>query len=148
MTITFSRRRFVGAVGATGLAGTLPLSALAEFAGAAPPDSNEGLLLTVFLRGGNDGLNTLGPFDSGVYNDQRLSLAVSPSSSTSAGSGLWFHPSLTYLRQRFVQGDVAVFPAVGEPTNDRSHFSSTSTWMNVVWLPSTMPSGTPVTVTV
>jgi uncharacterized protein (DUF1501 family) len=67
--------------------------------------------------------------DSGVYNDQRLSLAVSPSGSTSAGNGLWFHPSLTYLRQRYLQGDVAVFPAVGEPTNDRSHFSSTSTWM-------------------
>lgn len=126
---TMTRRRFMGATGATGLAATLPLTALAEFAGAAPPDSDDGLLLTIFLRGGNDGLNTIGPFDNGVYRDQRLSLAIDPSGATSAGNGLWFHPSLPYLRQRFVGGDVAVFPAVGEPTDDHSHFSSTATWM-------------------
>ncbi len=129
MTITLSRRHFMGGAGAAGLVTALPLTALADFAGAAPPDSTDGLLLTVFLRGGNDGLNTLGPFNSGTYNDQRLSLAISPSSATSAGSGLWFHPSLPYLRQRYLAGDVAVFPAVGEPGNDRSHFSSTTTWM-------------------
>lgn len=128
-TPEMTRRRFIGAAGAAGVAGTVPLSMLAEFAGAAPPDANDGLLLTIFLRGGNDSLNTIGPFDDGVYKDQRLSLAIAPSGSMAAGNGLWFHPSLPYLRQRFIEGDVAVFPAVGEPTNDRSHFSSTATWM-------------------
>ena len=129
MTITLSRRRFVGATGAAGLATTIPLSVLADYAGAAPPDADKGILLTIFLRGGNDALNTIGPFDTGIYRDNRLSIAISPSSATSAANGLYFHPSLPYVRQRFRQGDVAVFPAVGEPDDDHSHFSSTSTWM-------------------
>jgi len=74
-----------------------------------------------------ESVRVVGPFDNGTYRDQRLSLAIDPSGATSAGGGLWFHPSLPYLRERYLQGDVAVFPAVGEPTNDRSHFSSTTT---------------------
>ncbi len=134
MTVTltrggFSRRGFIGGVGASGLAATLPLTVLAEAAGAAPPDPDQGILLVVFLRGGNDSLNTLGPFNDGTYRDQRLSLAQSPSAATSAGGNLWFHPSLPYLRHRYLQGDVAVLPAIGEPNDDHSHFSSTTTWM-------------------
>ena len=130
MTLTLSRRGFLGASGATGLAATLPLSVLAEAAGAAPPGPTDGILLTIFLRGGNDSLNTLGPFGSNVYNDQRLALAIDPGAGLAAGDGLYFHPSLTYLHQRWQNGDVAAIPAIGEPNNDRSHFSSTSTWMS------------------
>ena len=130
MTLTLTRRGFLGASGATGLAATLPLSVLAQAAGAAPPGPNDGILLTIFLRGGNDSLNTFGPFGNGTYNDQRLSLAIDPGSAHAAGNGLYFHPSLSYLHQRWQNGDVAAIPAIGEPNNDRSHFSSTSTWMS------------------
>lgn len=132
MTLTtpgLSRRRFIGGTGAAGLAASVPLSALADMAGASPPDADKGILLTIFLSGGNDSLNTMGPFDSGVYQDLRLSLAQTPTGGTAAGNGLWFHPSLSYIRQQYLGGNVAVYPAVGEPTNDRSHFSSTATWM-------------------
>ena len=130
MTLTLTRRGFVGASAATGLAATLPLSVFAEMAGAAPPGPNDGILLTVFLRGGNDSLNTFGPFGDGTYQDQRLGLAINPGSGLSAGNGLFFHPALSYLHQRWQAGDVAAIPAIGEPNNDRSHFSSTSTWMS------------------
>ncbi|MEM9465308.1 MAG: S-layer homology domain-containing protein [Actinomycetota bacterium] len=130
MTLSLTRRGFLGSAGATGLAATLPLSVLAEAAGAAPPGPNDGILLTVFLRGGNDSLNTFGPFGNGTYNDERLSLAINPGAAHAAGNGLYFHPALSYLHQRWQNGDVAAIPAIGEPNNDRSHFSSTSTWMS------------------
>ena len=130
MTLTLTRRGFIGASGATGLAATLPLSVLAKAAGAAPPGPNDGILLTIFLRGGNDSLNTFGPFGNNTYNDQRLGLAINPGSGLSAGNGLYFHPSLSYLHQRWQNGDVAAIPGIGEANNDRSHFSSTSTWMS------------------
>ena len=129
MTISLTRRGFLGGAGAAGLSTTLPLSALAEFAGAAPPDPDQGILMVVFLKGGNDSINTVGPFTNGVYRDNRLSLAVAPHGHLSAGSGLYFHPALGYLRQRFGQGDVAVVQGVDQPDDDHSHFSSTTTWM-------------------
>jgi uncharacterized protein (DUF1501 family) len=129
-SLRVTRRGFLGGAGAAGLATTLPLSVLADAAGAAPPDADQGVLLVVFLRGGNDSLNTFGPFDSGIYQDQRQGLAVQPSQGLSAGGGHWWHPSLSYVRQRWQQGDVAVLPGVGEPDNDHSHFSSTTTWMS------------------
>ncbi len=91
MTISLTRRGFLGGAGATGLATTLPLSVLADFAGAAPPNPDQGILMVVFLRGGNDSINTVGPFDNGIYRDNRLSLAVSPHGHLSAGSGLYYH---------------------------------------------------------
>lgn len=129
-SLRVSRRGFLGGASAAGLATALPLSVLADAAGAAPPADDQGVLLVVFLRGGNDSLNTFGPFDNGTYNDQRLSLAIPASQGLSAGGGHWWHPSLSYVRQRWQQGDVAVLPGIGEPGNDHSHFSSTTTWMS------------------
>lgn len=130
MTLTLTRRGFLGASGATGLAATLPLSVLADAAGAAPPGPDKGIVLSIFLRGGNDGINTLGPFDSGVYRDQRLGLAIDPATGHDAAPGLWFHPALPYLHSRWQQGHVAAIPGIGEPNDDHSHFSSTTTWMS------------------
>ena len=130
MSLSLTRRGFLGATGATGLAATLPMSVLAQAAGAAPPDPDQGIVLVVFLRGGNDSLNTFGPFGDGTYNDQRLGLAINPASALDAGGGLYFHPSMPYLHARWMQGHVAALPGIGQPDLDRSHFSSTSTWMS------------------
>ncbi|MEM8705742.1 MAG: DUF1501 domain-containing protein [Actinomycetota bacterium] len=130
MSLTLTRRGFLGATGATGVAATLPLSVLAQAAGAAPPGPDQGIVLVVFLRGGNDSLNTFGPFGNGVYNDNRLALAIREADGLDAGNGLYFHPSLRYLHARWQAGDVAALPAIGQPDLDRSHFTSTSTWMS------------------
>ena len=130
MSLSLSRRGFLGASGATGLASTLPLSTLAKAAGAAPLGPDQGIALVVFLRRGNDSLNTFGPFDNDIYRDNRLGLAIDPASSLDAGGDLYFHPSLQYLHARWQAGDVAALPAIGQPDLDRSHFSSTTTWMS------------------
>ena len=132
MTLTISRRSFIGSAGATGLATSVPLGALAGFAGAAPPQPTDGLLLVLFLRGGNDWLNTVGPFNNGTYNDKRGSLAISPSGSYHIANGLYFHPNLTFLNDRYQAGELAIVQGVGEPSVDRSHVSQTSTFMTAI----------------
>jgi uncharacterized protein (DUF1501 family) len=83
----------------------------------------------LFQSGGNDGLNTVIPVDSGRYRDLRGSLAISRSGTHSVGDGLALHPNLNRLSNRFNKGKVAIVNGVGEATDDHSHFVNTARWM-------------------
>ena len=69
------RRRFLQAAAFAGAGAVAIPTFLAGTAGA-QTSSTDTILLTVTLDGGNDGLNTLGPFGSGQYRDLRVSLAI------------------------------------------------------------------------
>ena len=101
-----------------------------QIAAAAPLTPDDGVLLVVYLQGGNDALNTVGPFDLGEYQRVRGSLAVDPATARSSGNGLWFHPELRYLHEQWTRGNVALFPGIGEPDDDHSHFSAEATWQS------------------
>ena len=130
-TTPFSRRRFLqaGAVGAGGLAMTPWLSQLQALA-APPVKSNEGILVTLMMDGGNDGLNTLIPHYAGKYYDLRPNLAIAESAALPVGTtgkyGL--HPSLTRLKKRYDAGKVAIVRGVGYQNPDLSHFESMDIW--------------------
>ena len=129
----FARRRFLqgtlAAGGATSLA--LTTSAFDSLAAAATPlASTDRILVTVFLNGGNDHLNTLVPAEDGAYRAARGSLAVDVGGSNAVGEGLYLHPNLSRLKQRFDAGQVALIRGVGESSDDRSHFTSMATWMS------------------
>lgn len=122
------RRRFLqGALAFGGTAAALP-TVFAEQAAA--QTTNDTILVTVTLGGGNDGLNTLGPFSNGRYQDLRGQLAIAPSAGHSIGNNLLFHPNLRRLATRYRRGDVAVVRGVGEPLKDRSHFSNLARWQS------------------
>ena len=121
---TLNRRRLLQGMLATGGAAALGVSGLADAALAGPAGPNDPILVTLMLGGGNDGLNTLAPVDSGIYKDLRSGTAVSRSGAHSVGSGLFLHPKLAGLKQRFDNGDVAIVRGVGEPGRDHSHFLS------------------------
>ncbi len=97
-------------------------------AAATPIGPTDRVLVTVFLNGGNDHLNTLIPAESGAYQAARGSLAVAVDGSTAVGGGLHLHPNLSRLKTRFDSGQVALIRGAGEATNDHSHFTSTATW--------------------
>ena len=60
-----NRRDFMHLAGATALAGSMPELALAA---ATPPRAYNGrILVLVELKGGNDGFNTLIPYDDDEY---------------------------------------------------------------------------------
>ena len=141
------RRRFIRnlAVGASGAA--LGLSACS---GSSGPEGSEGLsqdgftpseapkqatgrpltdaagraLVVIELDGGNDGLDTLVPFNSGRYMDLRGNVGVDPSTVLQVDDEMGLNPNLTALHS----DGFAVIEGVGMAAPDLSHFESSRRW--------------------
>jgi len=84
-------------------------------------------LVIVQLTGGNDGLNTIIPYNNDIYYNLRPRLAVSKDI-IKIGDQLGFHPSLKPLRPLFDSGELAIINNVGYPNPVRSHFRSMDIW--------------------
>ena len=101
-------------------------AAAAQAAGA--PDAT--ILVSLYLDGGNDGLNTLVPVSDPRYAQLRSRIGIDPATvlplfdTTSFG----WHPSLAGLRELYDAGKVAVLPAVDYSHPDQSHFNSGGYW--------------------
>ncbi|GAB3196169.1 uncharacterized protein (DUF1501 family) [Pontibacter aydingkolensis] len=91
-------------------------------------NSNGRRLVVIQLSGGNDGLNTVIPFEDDLYYKARPSLAINSGKVLQLQNGLGFHPSLDKMRQLYDQGFLTVMNSVGYPNPDRSHFRSTDIW--------------------
>jgi uncharacterized protein (DUF1501 family) len=90
--------------------------------------ASEKILVVVQLSGGNDGLNTVVPFQSDIYYRSRPRLAVARESVLKATDELGFHPALAKLHDLYNKGYLAVINNVGYPNPDRSHFRSMEIW--------------------
>lgn len=102
-------------------------SALADsLAGSSAPPGP--VLVIIQLQGGNDGLNTIIPYGSGLYYSDRPSIAVPEKNVLAIDGTVGMHPNLSGLKAMYDKGQVAVLQGVGYPDPDRSHFRSTSIW--------------------
>jgi uncharacterized protein (DUF1501 family) len=129
-SVSVSRRRFLqgGAAGAGALAATQYLGQLRAFA-APPVGATDGIVVLLFMGGGNDGLNTLVPHGDGAYYDLRGGLAISAASVIDLGYGFGLHPSLVNVKKHWDKGRVAIVQGVGARPPNLSHFEATDTWM-------------------
>jgi uncharacterized protein (DUF1501 family) len=84
------------------------------------------VLVVIQLDGGNDGLNTIVPFEDSLYHNARGSLAIT--NSLRINDTLGFHPALTGIDRMYKDGQVAVVQNVGYANPNRSHFRSTDIW--------------------
>jgi uncharacterized protein (DUF1501 family) len=88
----------------------------------------ERALVLCTLQGGNDGLNTVIPFESSAYHRVRPNLAIPADQvhplGTVDGVALGFHPSLVGLKSLWDAGQVAIILGVGYPDPNFSHFQS------------------------
>ncbi len=91
------------------------------------------VLVSIFLRGGADGLNLVPPHGEKAYYAARPSLALSQpdgrtdpeSSSTADLDGFFgFHPGLRPLLPLYEQKELAVIHAAGSDDKTRSHFEA------------------------
>lgn len=126
---SLSRRRFLQAMTVATGAAMVPgwLADAAE--AAAPVGPNDGILVLITMSGGNDGLNTVVPVQSGTYYDRRGGLAIPASSALPLSDHRALHPNLPTVQSLWRTGDVAVIDGVGAPGTDLSHFSSMARWM-------------------
>ena len=132
-TCSCSRRLFLRGGGLTltgfGIASLFPTALLNHvLAGTAAGDRR---LLFFFLRGGNDGLNTVIPHGDPGYNaTMRPTLYVPPAQALNLNGFASLHPSLAPLLEAYDAGDLAIVHQVGYENSSRSHFDGSRIWEN------------------
>lgn len=86
------------------------------------------ILVVVQLSGGNDGLNTIVPYQNDIYYQSRPTLGIKSSEVLKVSDELGFNPALQSLQGLYDQGYLSIVNSVGYPNPDRSHFRSMDIW--------------------
>jgi uncharacterized protein (DUF1501 family) len=111
----------------------LKLAALAPFAGspafaAALAQPSRKLLVLVELRGGNDGLNTVIPYNDPRYAGLRPRVGIPRDQVVQLTQDVGLHPSLEKMRPLWDARELAIVQGVGYPQPNLSHFRSIEIW--------------------
>ena len=126
-----SRRKFLatlaGGSAVISLGGRVP-AFLAQAAAADRTGSKDTILVVVQMTGGNDGLNTVVPYNHDEYRKARPKLAIPASDVLKINDTLGFHPSARGLSELLEGGKLAIVQGVGYPEPNRSHFESMDVW--------------------
>ena len=91
---------------------------------------NDKILVVVNLNGGNDGLNTVVPYQNQNYYNLRPDIALPSDSVLPITDELGLHPSLTHLANFWSQGKLCIVENVGYDNQNLSHFRSTDIWQS------------------
>ena len=85
-------------------------------------------LVVVELAGGNDALNTVIPYDDGLYYDNRTAVRIDPGQVVRLDGQLGLNPSMRPIKSLWDDGKMAVINGIGYPNPNRSHFRSMDIW--------------------
>lgn len=115
---------------ALGAFGTTYMGFLGRQALAQGVRGNNKKLLFVFLRGGNDGVNTVIPHGDSEYNTiNRPNLFIPDTAALDLGNSFaYLHPMMAPMMPLFNDGKLAVIHRVGYINQSRSHFDSQDYW--------------------
>ncbi|MBK9098797.1 MAG: DUF1501 domain-containing protein [bacterium] len=91
---------------------------------------NGKVIVLLQLSGGNDGLNTIIPFEDSLYYNARPSLGIRKEDVIKLNNLTGMHPSLQPLKALYDEGMVAILQSVGYASPDRSHFRATDIWLS------------------
>ena len=136
----FTRRQFLrSGLAMVSTVSTVPAflsrasSVMAQASGPLP--SNPGIpedrvLVIVQLSGGNDGLNTVIPFGSDDYYENRKALGIREKDliKLDTHEGIGLPASLRPLQEMMGEGLAGIVQGVGYPNPIRSHFASMDVW--------------------
>ena len=86
------------------------------------------ILVVLQLAGGNDGLNTVVPYNDDAYRRARPALGFAADKVLKVTDQVGLHPSLGPLRALYDEGHLGIVQGVGYPNPNRSHFRSTEIW--------------------
>ena len=114
-----TRRRFLWSTGVLAAGAVVPHALFARTGGSAR-------LVVVVLRGALDGLAAVPPHGDGDYADLHRELAIAAPGTLHGALALdsifGLHPSLVFLHERYVAGELIALHAIASPYRDRSHF--------------------------
>jgi uncharacterized protein (DUF1501 family) len=117
--VSTTRRRFLVGTGALAASAALPNVLFAHTGGSAR-------LVVMILRGALDGLAAVPPYADPNYAGLHREIAIAAPGAADGALALdntfGLHPSLAFLHERYLAGELLVFQAVASPYRDRSHF--------------------------
>jgi uncharacterized protein (DUF1501 family) len=130
-------------IGAAALGGLSTRSVLEAASAQAQGAPDATILVSLYLDGGNDGLNTLVPLADPRYPTYRSRLRIAPETTlpVTGSPEFGWHPALGGLRTLYDQGKVAVLPSVDFADADQSHFNSVAYWRRGIVGPSFEATG-------
>lgn len=111
------------------LAPTLP-GFLACTAHAAAPEQEGRILVVLQLEGGNDGINTVVPFQDDGYAKHRKALRLPRERLIKVNGEVGLHPAMGDAGKLLESGRLAIVPGVGYANPSRSHFRSMAIWQS------------------
>ena len=80
------------------------------------------VLVVVQQSGGNDFMNMLVPYTSGVYYDSRPAVRIPEDKVLPINDALGFHPQAALFKEMYDAGNVAIIQGIGYRDSNRSHF--------------------------
>ncbi len=128
-----SRRDFLKAsLGASTLIATghaFPVGLTCSARAAAPPShAGDTILVVLQLAGGNDGLNTVVPYDDDEYARNRPTLRLPADKVHKIDSSLGFHPQMQAFKRLYDEGHLSVLHGVGYPQPSGDHAAAMRDW--------------------
>jgi len=98
-------------------------------AAAAQRQDRDSVLVVIQLSGGNDGLNTVVPYEDDAYHRNRPTLRLRAESVLKLDSGLvGLHPDLAAFLRLYREGHLAIVQGVGYPDSNRDHDAAMRDW--------------------
>jgi len=85
-------------------------------------------LVVIQLSGGNDYLNTIVPYESGLYYDYRPNMGLKNESIIPIDDKIAFNSNMDIFKNLFDADNLAVMMGIGYPDPNRSHFRSMDIW--------------------
>ncbi len=86
------------------------------------------VLAVISLSGGNDGMNTVIPYNNPRYRDYRPTLGIPEDQIIPITGQLGFHPAMAPLKKYWDEGHLAIIQGIGYPNGSLSHFRSMDIW--------------------
>ena len=85
-------------------------------------------LVVIQLSGGNDYLNTVVPYQDGLYYDYRPTMGLSGEKVIPVDDRIAFNSHMGPFKDLYDSGKLAVLMGIGYPEPNRSHFRSMDIW--------------------
>jgi uncharacterized protein (DUF1501 family) len=85
-------------------------------------------LIIIQLSGGNDGLNTVVPYEDDHYYRARGGIGIAPQKIIRLNDYLGLNPEMEAIRHLYDDGQMTILNSVGYPNPNRSHFRAMDIW--------------------
>lgn len=104
-------------------------------------ERDRSILVLIQLAGGNDGLNTIVPYQNDHYYNLRPTLGLPREELITVNDKVAFPRAFEPLYRLFQEGELSIVQNVGYPNPNRSHFRSMEIWETAAQADENLPTG-------